>query len=58
VPGVLVTKSIHMSHLLDQLARDYGREKHVSQREVFEVALIEFFQKHVYHDEIKQLLAK
>ena len=58
VPGVLVTKSIHMSHLLDQLARDYSREKHVSQREVFEVALIEFFQKHGYHDEIKRLFAK
>jgi hypothetical protein len=58
VPGVLVTKSIHMSHLLDQLARDYAREKHVSQREVFEVALIEFFQKHGYHDEIKRLFAK
>jgi hypothetical protein len=57
VPGVLVTKSIHMSHLLDQLARDYSREKHVSQREVFEVALIEFFQKHGYHNEIKRLFA-
>jgi hypothetical protein len=58
VPGVLVTKSIHMSHLLDQLARDYAREKHVTQREIFEVALTEFFQKHGYHDEIKRLFAK
>ena len=55
VPGVLVTKSVHMSHLLDQLARDYSREKHVSQREIFEVALTEFFQRHGYHNEIKRL---
>ncbi len=55
VPGVQVTKSVHMSHLLDQLARDYSREKHVSQREIFEVALTEFFQRHGYHDEIKRL---
>ena len=58
VPGVLVTKSVHMSHLLDQLARDYAREKHVSQREVFEVALLEFFQKHGYHDEVKRLFQR
>lgn len=55
VPGVLVTKSIHISHLLAQLARDYSQEKHVSQREIFEVALIEFFQRHGYHDKIMQL---
>ena len=55
VPGVLVTKSIHISHLLAQLARDYSQEKRVSQREIFEVALIEFFQRHGYHDEVRQL---
>jgi hypothetical protein len=55
VPGVLVTKSIHISHLLAQLARDYSQDKRVSQREIFEVALIEFFQRHGYHDEVKQL---
>lgn len=57
VPGVLVTKSIHMSHLLDQLARDYSSIKHVSQREIFEVALIEFFQRHGFHQEIRRLFS-
>ena len=55
VPGVLVTKSIHISHLLAQLARDYSQEKRVSQREIFEVALIEFFQRHGYHEEVQKL---
>lgn len=55
VPGVLVTKSVHISHLLAQLARDYSQEKRVSQREIFEVALIEFFKRHGYHDKVKQL---
>jgi hypothetical protein len=56
VPGVPVTKSVHMMNQLDQMVRDYSREKNVSQRDLFEVALIEFFRKYGYEREVENLL--
>jgi len=56
VPGVIKNKSVSMSHLLDQLMTDYSLEKNIKQREIVEVALIEFFQKYGYVHEVKALL--
>lgn len=56
VPGVFKNKSVSMSHLLDQLMTDYSLEKNIKQREIVEVALIEFFQKYGYVHEVKALL--
>lgn len=56
VPGIVATKSVHISHLLDQLAKQFSIEKNVSQRDVFEIALIEFFQKYGYSAEMKKML--
>ena len=56
VPGIFVTKSVHMINHLDQLVRDFSKEKNISQRELFEVALVEFFQKYGYKDEIETLI--
>lgn len=56
VPGVFVTKSVHMTSHLDQLVRDFSKEKNISQRELFEVALVELFQKYGYKDEIDALM--
>jgi hypothetical protein len=36
---------VHMVNTLDQMAREFSKEKNISQRDLFEVALIEFFQK-------------
>jgi len=58
VPGVLVTKSVHMSNTLDQLVREYSKEKNISQRDIFTVALIEFFRKYGYEQEIETLLGE
>jgi len=58
VPGVLVTKSVHMSHDLDLLVRNFSKERNISQREIFEVALIEFFKKYGYAREVQRLLAE
>lgn len=44
--GTLVIKSVHMSNTLDQMARDFSKEKNITQRVIFEIALIEFFQKY------------
>jgi hypothetical protein len=56
LPGRFVTKSVHMTDMLDQMVRDFSKEKNVNQREIFEVALIEFFQKYGYEREVKTLL--
>lgn len=57
VPGVFITKSVHMSNQLDQLVRDFSTEKNLSQRDIFAVALAEFFRKYGYRKQIDTLLA-
>ena len=54
--GLFVTKSVHMTNTLDQMVRDFSKEKNINQREIFEVALIEFFQKYGYAREVETLL--
>lgn len=58
VPGVAKTKTVQMMNTLDQLVVDFSREKNISQREIFEVALIEFFRKYGYEYEIESLLGE
>ncbi len=45
-----------MTNTLDQMVRDFSKEKNINQREIFEVALIEFFQKYGYAREVETLL--
>jgi hypothetical protein len=45
-----------MVSTLDQLTRAYSQEKNITQREIFQVALIEFFKKYGYSREIDALL--
>jgi hypothetical protein len=56
IPGIPVTKSVHMMSPLDRLVRDFSKEKNISQREIFEVALVEFFRRYGYEREIETLL--
>lgn len=56
IPGITITKSVHMVYGLDQLVRDFSKEKNISQREIFEVALIQFFKSYGYKKEIEALL--
>ena len=56
VPGIFITKSVHMSNQLDQLVRDFSVEKNISQRDIFAVALAEFFRKYGYRKQIETLL--
>ncbi|MFJ7745103.1 hypothetical protein [Peribacillus sp. NPDC097295] len=56
--GLFATKSVHMTNVLDQMVRDFSKEKNINQREIFEVALIEFFQKYGYAREVEILLQK
>lgn len=56
VPGMPVTKSVHMSHLLDQMVRAYSTEKNISQRDIVQTAIIEFFRRYGYERQIETLL--
>ncbi|MFM1651240.1 hypothetical protein ACI7RC_03945 [Brevibacillus sp. B_LB10_24] len=58
VPGVFITKSVHMANTLDQLVREYSKEKNISQRDIFTVALIEFFCRYGYEREVELLLGR
>lgn len=58
IGGTFVTKSVHMSNLLDQMVRNFAQEKNVNQRTIFEVALIEFFRRYGYGREVQILLGQ
>jgi len=56
VSGIHITKSVHMVYELDQLVREFSKEKNISQREIFEIALINFFKRYGYKDRIEAVL--
>lgn len=56
VPGVARTKTIQMMNTLHDLIADYCNEYNIQQRVLFEVALIEFFQKYGFKQEVDALL--
>jgi len=56
IPGVFITKSVHISNSLDRLVKEYSKEKNISQREIFEIALVNFFRQYGYKKEIDALL--
>lgn len=58
VPGVSKNKSIYMSDLLGRLLEDFSQTKNVSQKEIVQVALVEYFKKYGYKEEVRLLLDK
>jgi len=54
--GTFVTKSVHMSSRLDRMVRDFSAERALRQREIFEVALIEFFRRYGFEREVETML--
>lgn len=58
VPGVSKNKSIYMSDLLGRLLEDFSKTKNISQKEIVQTSLVEYFQKYGYHEEVKLLLNK
>lgn len=55
VGGVTITKSLCMSYPLAELVKEFSKEKNLSQKEIFEVALIEFLKKYGYEQEVNAL---
>lgn len=56
IPGTAKSKTIQMSHLVEQILVDYSREKNITQRELVEVALIEFLRRYGYKEQVERLL--
>jgi hypothetical protein len=56
VKGQYTTKGMRMAIAIDELTRRYSLERNISQREILEVALIEFFKRYGYRDEIDNYL--
>lgn len=55
IGGITITKSICMCHTLAELVKDFSNEKNISQRDIFEVSIIEFLQKYGYENEVNSL---
>jgi hypothetical protein len=56
IGGLCVTKSVHMVTGLDLLVREYSTEKNISQKDMFQIAMIEFFKKYGYKREVEALI--
>ncbi|MFL0194326.1 hypothetical protein ACJDU8_01865 [Clostridium sp. WILCCON 0269] len=56
VPGIATVLSAQMMSSLKFLLREYSDEKNVTQRQILEVALIEFFNKYGYSHRVKEML--
>lgn len=56
LPGVPKVKSINISSSLDGLIQDYSREFNVSQKDMFQIAIVEFFKRYGYNNAVKAVL--
>ncbi|RIJ69378.1 hypothetical protein [Rummeliibacillus sp. POC4] len=53
--GVAKTKTVQMVHSLDQMVVEFATEHNMTQRDLFEVALIDFFKKYGYEKQVEKL---
>lgn len=54
--GMPVTKGFFISIEIDKLIKDFSREKNISQKDIIQTALIEFFNKYGFNNEVDILL--
>jgi len=56
ISGVRIAKTIHLSHKLNELIKQFTEDKDLKQREFFELAALELMKKYGYEAEIKGLM--
>lgn len=55
IQGIAKTKTVQMIHSLDQMVINFSQEHNMTQRDLFEVALIDFFKRYGYEKEVESL---
>lgn len=50
VDGMYCTKAMRMANVLDELLKQFSSEKNITQREIIEIAVIDFFMKYGYKE--------
>jgi hypothetical protein len=55
IPGRTFTKSIQITEAFDQLLKAFSEEKNIPQKNIVQIALIEFFQKYGYKHEVEAM---
>ena len=58
VPGTPRTKSVHMSDALSSMIEEFCSYKNLSQRHVFETALVEFLERYADKDSLDRLFER
>jgi integrase/recombinase XerD len=56
LPKTFITRSIHIVEPLDKMIIDFSKENNISEKEIFTIALIEFFREYGYEKEIERLI--
>lgn len=57
IRGIAKTKTVQMIHTLGDLVTEYAEEHNMAQRDIFEVALVDFFRKYGYSKEVDRVLS-
>lgn len=57
LPGRYINKSIYISDALEDVVNTFSKEKNLKQKEIFEIALIQFFRRYGYKEEVNRLLS-
>ncbi len=55
IERIAKTKTVQMIHTLSNMVTEFAEEQNISQRDIFEVALIDFFRKYGYETEVAQM---
>lgn len=56
IPGQSRSKAVYMSDRLANIVGDFSKEKNVSQREIIETSLVEYFLKYGFKQEVEAVL--
>jgi thermostable 8-oxoguanine DNA glycosylase len=56
LPGYTAPKSLSMSNSLERLIKEFSEDNNISQKEIVEVAIVEFLKKYGYASQVKEVL--
>ncbi len=56
ISGVRIAKTLHLSHKLNELIKQFTEDKDLKQREFHELAALELMKKYGYEAEVKGLM--